>query len=83
LGPSICEDCYEVGPEVLTAVHGAPFTTKGQLDVRHVLMKQARARGVERVTATSLCTKCDNERFFSHRAGDEGRLLGVIALLPS
>ena len=27
-------------------------------------------------------TRCDNERFFSHRAGDAGRQLGVIVADP-
>ncbi|MBL8983395.1 MAG: laccase domain-containing protein, partial [Gemmatimonadetes bacterium] len=25
------------------------------------------------------CTRCDNARFYSHRCGDAGRQLGVIA----
>jgi copper oxidase (laccase) domain-containing protein len=48
-----------------------------------VLQAQALQLGVASVTASTLCTKCDNDRFFSHRAGDEGRQLGVIALLGS
>jgi polyphenol oxidase len=28
------------------------------------------------------CTRCDNDRFFSHRAGDAGRQLGVMLALP-
>ena len=83
LGPSICGACYEVGPEVLEAVHGTPADGKGMLDVRAVLERQARTLGVGFISATTLCTRCDNEKFFSHRAGDAGRQLGVIALLPS
>ena len=82
LGPAICGDCYEVGPEVLEAVHGRPFTEKGMLDTRDVLAEQAAAFGVARVTRDPGCTRCDNDRFFSHRAGDQGRLLGIVALLP-
>ncbi|MEW5919026.1 MAG: laccase domain-containing protein [Gemmatimonadota bacterium] len=26
-----------------------------------------------------MCTRCDNDRFFSHRAGDAGRHIAVIA----
>lgn len=80
LGPSICAQCYEVGPEVLTAIHGRPIAAKGQLDVRAVLVAQAEARGVRDLTVSSYCTRCDRDRFFSHRGGDEGRQLGIIAL---
>lgn len=82
LGPAICGDCYEVGAEVLEAVHGRRFTGKGQLDTRDVLAAQAAAFGVTLVTRDPGCTRCDNDRFYSHRAGDPGRLLGIVALLP-
>lgn len=82
LGPAICGRCYEVGPEVLTALHGIPAQEKGLADVRAVLVGQLAARGVHDVSVTSSCTRCHNDRFFSHRAGDRGRQLGVITLLP-
>ena len=34
--------------------------------------------GVRDVSISPWCTRCDNDRFFSHRAGDAGRQLGVI-----
>lgn len=83
LGPAICGTCYEVGPEVLEAVHGRPATTHGYLDVRAVLADQAHTRRVAHIHIDTECTRCDNDRFFSHRAGDPGRQLGVIALAPS
>ncbi len=83
LGPSICGPCYEVGPEVLSAVYGAPVAGKGQLDVREVLREQAERRGVIRISVSPACTRCHAERFFSHRGGDQGRQLGVIALQSS
>lgn len=82
LGPAICGRCYEVGPEVLTALYGTPAHEKGLADVRAVLVRQLAARGVTNVSVTVSCTRCHNARFFSHRAGDAGRQLGVIALLP-
>lgn len=82
LGPAICGSCYEVGPEVLTAMHGNAAHEKGFLDVREVIVRQLVARGAQQVSVTSSCTRCDNDRFYSHRAGDAGRQLGVIALLP-
>lgn len=83
LGPAICGPCYEVGPEVLAAVHRKPATHKAQLDVRAVLLEQARHARVAQVTVSSECTKCHGDRYFSHRAGDVGRQLGVIALQSS
>ncbi|BAH38594.1 hypothetical protein GAU_1552 [Gemmatimonas aurantiaca T-27] len=79
LGPAICGACYEVGPEVLEAITGQPASAKGQLDVRAVLAAQAAARGVVRVTSDAACTRCDRTRFFSHRGGDAGRQLGIVA----
>ena len=79
LGPSICGNCYEVGPEVLEAMTGKPASRKGLLDVRQVLADQARQLGVKSVSISPWCTRCHNDRFYSHRAGDEGRLLAVIA----
>jgi polyphenol oxidase len=80
LGPAICGPCYEVGAEVLTAITGRPASGKGQLDVRAVLAEQAMGRGVTRLTTSEWCTRCHNDRFFSHRAGDSGRQIGLIAL---
>ena len=80
LGPAICGACYEVGPEVLSAVHGTCFDGKGYVDVRAVLAEQARARRVAGVTTADGCSRCHRERYFSHRAGDAGRMLGIVAL---
>jgi polyphenol oxidase len=82
LGPSICGRCYEVGPEVIRAVSGRSAPGKSLLDIREVLLEQAQRAGVTAVSVSPWCTRCDNDRFFSHRAGDEGRQLGIIALLP-
>lgn len=83
LGPAICGPCYEVGPEVLEAVSGKPAVGKGHLDTRAALREQAVRRGVRSLTSSPSCTRCHNDRFFSHRAGDASRQLGVIALSSS
>lgn len=83
LGPSICRACYEVGPEVFEALTGVRPATKGLLDVRAILADQARAAGVGELTVSDLCTRCGDKRFYSHRGGDAGRQLGVIALQSS
>lgn len=79
LGPSICVDCYEVGPEVRTAMTGLPATVKGHLDVRAVLAEQAYALGVRQIDISHWCTRCGGGKFFSHRGSDAGRQLGVMA----
>lgn len=81
LGPSICGPCYEVGPEVMLAVTGLPATGKGHLDVRAVLAEQASALGVRKINASRWCTRCGGGRFYSHRGGDAGRQLGLLAFL--
>ena len=80
LGPSICGACYEVGPEVLEAVTGTAATAKGLLDVRAILADQANRRGVRDLSISPLCTRHHGDRFFSHRGGDHGRQLVVIAI---
>jgi purine-nucleoside/S-methyl-5'-thioadenosine phosphorylase / adenosine deaminase len=76
-GPAICGKCYEVGPEVYAAVTGDRVESPTFLDLRGVMAGQARQAGAT-VTVSESCTRCHNERFYSHRAGDEGRQLGVL-----
>ena len=78
-GPAICGKCYEVGPDVYKAVTGEEVAAPTLLDLRGVMADQARQAGAT-VSVSEWCTRCHNERFFSHRAGDEGRQLGVLLL---
>jgi copper oxidase (laccase) domain-containing protein len=78
LGPSICGRCYEVSPEVFGRLTGRHVARPTPVSLHAVIAGQARALGVRDVHATALCTRCDNDRLFSHRAGDAGRLLGVL-----
>lgn len=78
LGPAICGRCYEVSPDVYAQLTGRAVTAPTPVDLRAVLADQARALGVGGVDATAACTRCDNDRFYSHRAGDPGRQLGVL-----
>lgn len=80
LGPSICRACYEVGPEVFEAMGAPSPATRGLLDVRAILAEQAAKRGVKELTISALCTRCRPDRLFSHRGGDSGRQLGIVAL---
>ncbi|HJR43068.1 MAG TPA: polyphenol oxidase family protein [Gemmatimonadaceae bacterium] len=82
LGPAICGRCYEVSSEVLEKLTGESAKEPSTVDLRALLAARARERGVTRSTVSRWCTRCDNDRFFSHRAGDEGRQLGVL-VVPS
>ncbi|MGQ0640706.1 MAG: laccase domain-containing protein [Gemmatimonadaceae bacterium] len=79
MGPAICGRCYEVGPEVVQAVQGRLVDGPATVDLRAALGSQLERAGVQHVTASEFCTRCHNERFFSHRAGDAGRHIAVIA----
>lgn len=78
LGPAICGRCYEVGPDVYAQLMGSRPASPRSVDLRALLAAQAAAAGVRHVTTSPFCTRCDNDRFFSHRAGDPGRQVGAI-----
>jgi YfiH family protein len=79
LGPAICGRCYEVSTEVREQLTGQPATRPGHVDLRSLIAEHATETGVQKITVSASCTKCDNDKFFSHRAGDKGRQIGVIA----
>jgi polyphenol oxidase len=78
LGPAICGKCYEVSADVAERLLGSPATGPQRIDLRSVIAQHARERGVRFIAASPLCTKCDNGRFYSHRAADAGRQLSVM-----
>ena len=82
-GPSICGRCYEVSPDVFAALTSRTVDRPTTVDLRALIADHARTTGVRDITISASCTRCDNDRFFSHRAGDDGRQLGVLyASLP-
>ena len=81
-GPSICGRCYEVSPDVYSALTGRSVDRPTPVDLRALIASHARDAGVRRVSISPACTRCDNHRFFSHRAGDLGRHLGVLFVPP-
>jgi hypothetical protein len=83
LGPAICGRCYEVSSEVREQLTGEPATRPGKVDLRSLIAEHATEMGVQKITVSSSCTRCDNDRFFSHRAGDAGRQIAVIAAAVS
>jgi copper oxidase (laccase) domain-containing protein len=78
LGPAICGECYEVSPDVYEQLTGTRPARATPVDLRGLIADHARAAGVRHISVSSACTRCDNERFYSHRAGDSGRQLGVL-----
>jgi polyphenol oxidase len=90
IGPAIGLCCYEVGPEVQSALQPptglkAAYTTAfgpvgGAVDLPAVAAGQLRDAGVERIESSGLCTSCESELFFSHRRdhGRTGRQAGLV-----
>lgn len=78
VGPAICGRCYEVSAEVRARLTGEPATRPGNVDIRSLIAEDARSAGVQEITVSQYCTRCDNDRFYSHRAGDPGRQIAVI-----
>ena len=83
IGPSICADCFEVGPEVaeeffrafpagshqqLCPFHGQTGKYHVDLWLANRLVLRRAGLKEEQIYTTGLCTKCNPEIFFSHRA---------------
>lgn len=77
-GPAICGKCYEVSPDVFYQLTGRETSAPTTVDLRALIADHARALGVRHITTSASCTRCNNDRFYSHRAGDAGRQLGVV-----
>lgn len=95
IGPSICRNCFEIGPEVAEQFAAAfPGQTeeilkKGEGDrsyadlwrANEILLLSAGLRQ-ENITVSGLCTMCRPDLFFSHRAtaGRRGSNAGFLML---
>jgi YfiH family protein len=77
-GPSICGACYEVSADVYERLTGKNPGGPSLVDLRALIADHARAMGVRNISSSSSCTRHNNDRFYSHRAGDAGRQLGVM-----
>ncbi len=84
LGPAICGECYEVGPEVFEALGLEAPSAPAPVDVRAALARQARTAGVQadRITVSDVCTLCGDSNLFSHRAGRSERQVAVMGIRP-
>jgi polyphenol oxidase len=91
IGPSICQNCYEVGVEVLDAFEqtfGECAREYFEFNEGHLFLDLWRANeavlrqaGVEQLQIAELCTACHLEDWYSHRA--EGGRTGRFAVLMS
>jgi YfiH family protein len=83
IGPCIGACCFEVGSEVAEKVGFVDRRAGGKayVDLRRAVRAQLVAAGIDdaRIEDVPGCTRCDAERLFSFRRGDEGRHLCVIA----
>lgn len=96
IGPSICADCFEVGPEVAEAF-AEEFTQEqmlmmcrdGQGDRKYldlwlanrIILEEAGVRP-DRISVTNICTRCNPELLYSHRimGPERGNLAAVIMI---
>ena len=80
MGPSICQECFEVGDEVVAAFKQARFdldaivkrnaaTGKAHIDLRAANRAVLVAAGVPagQIAMSTHCSRCEQERFFSAR----------------
>ena len=77
-GPAICGRCYEVSPDVFRQLTGRSVDSPTPVDLRGLIAAQARTLGIHEISLSALCTRCDGDRFYSHRGADSGRQLGVV-----
>ncbi len=88
LGPSIGPCCYEIDEQVFHP-DWEPFSTakgsgKWMVDLAQINIAQVRTEGIkeEQISWVNLCTRCENDLFFSYRGqGRTGRQLSFIGLI--
>ena len=94
IGPCICQDCYEVSGDVIGQVDAAfpeeirsslyyrKENGKYQLDLREACRQNFLRAGVpaENIAVSDLCTACNKDLLFSHRAtaGKRGNIAAVV-----
>ena len=92
VGPAVCGDCYEVGPDVLRQMrdefpYAGRFVRDGEDGKGFVDLKEANAIQLElcglkpeQIAVTDRCTICENETYFSYRreGARAGRILSLV-----
>ena len=96
IGPSICQDCYEVSEDVIDQFKEAfdskywedlfyqKENKKYQLNLwkaNEIIMLEAGVKR-ENIAVTNVCTSCNSDVLYSHRAskGQRGGLAAFMAL---
>jgi YfiH family protein len=86
IGPAIGPCCYSVGADVKEAFADRPWLfNDSKLDLWEANRQALIEAGVpsEQIEVSGICTQCESERFFSHRANGgqpAGRFAAVIGL---
>lgn len=86
IGPCIGKCCYEVSEDVALNFDEKSYTKKENgkymLDLEAVNTDILRNAGVKNISVSRICTKCNNDMFFSHRGqrGRSGTLGGIICM---
>lgn len=81
VGPGICQEHFEVGPEVVDSMGASAreFTSGRNFDLVGAIKHRLVSCGANVVHGVDRCTYCEPELFFSHRRDGEraGRHAGV------
>ncbi len=94
LGPSICQDCYEVGEEVANSWRTFAGPRSGEalnvedsrihFDLKTANRLQLLQSGLDdsRIDVSPICTKCHSDGWFSHRGQgtNTGRFGAIVAI---
>jgi YfiH family protein len=82
IGPAIGPCCYEVGTDV-SELFDPDLTRAGMFDLWEAAARALQRAGVGRIDQLGRCTRCEAERFFSHRRSGSGYhgAQGVLAAL--
>lgn len=92
MGPGIGRCCYEVGPEVISALdplsdeYSEGNGDRSMLDLKAMTRRRLRASGLddEQIEDMDVCTRCNSEKYFSARAGEPtGRFAAGLKLLEA
>jgi polyphenol oxidase len=87
IGPAIGPCCYEVGADVVSAFGDRPWLfNDGRLDLWEANREALVSAGVvpHNIEVAGICTRCESDRFFSHRANGgqpAGRFAALIRLV--
>lgn len=92
IGPSLCQDCFEVDEDVAQAFLDAAEAnrefcdrrgSKTHIDLKGIIRSDLLAAGLEagNLSDMGLCTKCNKDLFFSHRGHQGKRGLMIAAMM--